>query len=139
MNLCPCARNEELDPQRCFHAKSLGVDCRKEVTRTWRSQIKTHPYARIVKVHRPSMWYAGRVGETVKVTMADVDGLWARDTNGYLNVLFFEDVEWVPLPREAVEKRVTDLKASVDEILLDLEKLRKEAEELKKLVGGGKC
>lgn len=38
-------------------------------------------------------WYCHLVGTWVHVERVDLDGLWAREPAGYINIIKFEDVE----------------------------------------------
>lgn len=56
---------------------------------------------KIQRCHDPSMWYAGRVGEWIKVERLDSDGIFAREPEGYLNIIKYEDIEDEQNPNRA--------------------------------------
>ncbi len=48
---------------------------------------------KIVDCRDSNMWYAKLVGTEQVVLRVTVDGYWAREPAGYLNIIFFEDAE----------------------------------------------
>lgn len=47
---------------------------------------------KILRCDDPNKWYAKRIGELIPIEKVDKDGLWAREPEGYLNIIHFEDV-----------------------------------------------
>ena len=66
-----------------------------------RKNILQHPYIKITGCKDHLNWYAPRIGEMIKVVGVDSEGYWAREGAPYfaVNIIRFEDAEWVPLPK----------------------------------------
>lgn len=57
-------------------------------------QYGSQPFeVKIVRCRDPQMWYANMVGQPIIVERMTEDGFWAREPSGYINIIFFEDVE----------------------------------------------
>lgn len=59
----------------------------------WRLKVVADPLVRIQRCSDPHMWYAQAVGREIPVVRVTMDGLWAREPAGYINIIRFEDVE----------------------------------------------
>lgn len=75
--------------------QSAPVELRQmleSLTDQFRFRFRPNPLRlRIIRCPDPSMWYANMVGKVVLCEMLDVDGWWAREPEGHINVIKFED------------------------------------------------
>lgn len=52
------------------------------------------PFKVTVTGYRDShLWYADKVGQVFTVERITLDGYWAREPSGYINIIFFEDAK----------------------------------------------
>lgn len=50
------------------------------------------PAIRIRRCSNPAYWYASKVGRMVVISHVDVDGVWAFEDDGHMNVIAHGDV-----------------------------------------------
>lgn len=48
---------------------------------------------KIVACRDSMLWYAGMIGQPILIERMTEDGFWAREPGGYINIIFFEDVQ----------------------------------------------
>lgn len=90
----------------------------RELMKKWRLKVAADPVVRVARCRTPWMWYARLVPHSVRVERVSVDGLWAREPAGYINVIRFEDVDLVP-QAEVVAPFLHQLSKSPGADLLD--------------------
>lgn len=60
----------------------------------WKRRIALNSMVKIERCEDPSMWYANRVGQNIRIERVDREGLWAREGGQFnaINVIRFTDV-----------------------------------------------
>lgn len=48
---------------------------------------------KITDCRDPLLWYADKIGQSFSVERITIDGYWAREPSGYINIIFFEDAK----------------------------------------------
>jgi len=74
-------------------ASPLGTEQGRERLRKLPALLDKDFRIKIQRCSDPHMWYADKVGQWIRVERWDVDGIWAREPAGYINIIRFEDVE----------------------------------------------
>ena len=97
----------------------------------WRQRIKMSPFV-IIRSGGSLQWYTPRIGEKIKIERVDIEGLWSREGEGYINRILFEDVEWSQEygRRPDPSQRLTEVLKALEAIQVDLESLKKKAAQL---------
>lgn len=97
----------------------------------WRQRIKMSPFV-IIRSGDSLQWYTSRIGEKIKIERVDIEGLWSREGEGYINRILFKDVEWSQEygRRPDPSQRLAEVLKALEVIQADLEALKKKAAQL---------
>lgn len=81
------------DSDTTINGEGSKCDCLHCTAWKWRVKVLADRVVQIQRCTDPHMWYVDRVGQLISIERVTVDGLWAREPAGYINIIKFEDVE----------------------------------------------